>query len=161
MKINQTHIDGCFYTKPNLFVDDRGVFSEIYKNSIFDSCKQVNYSYSKRGSLRGMHKTPYAKFVTCVYGKIYDVCLDLRSESKTYLQHHAMVLDNITLNSMYIPSDCGHGFLALEDSIIIYLQTEVYNKDFDQTFCYKNYNINWPIIDNIIISYRDMQICDT
>lgn len=161
MQIKYTDIKDCFYTEPDRFQDNRGVLSEIYKNSMFDSCKQVNYSYSKRGSLRGMHKTPYAKFVTCVYGKIYDVCLDLRPESKTYLQHHAMVLDNITLNSMYIPSDCGHGFLALEDSIIIYLQTEVYNKDFDQTFCYKNYNINWPIIDNIIISYRDMQICDT
>lgn len=160
MKINQTHIDGCFYTEPNLFVDHRGVFSEIYKNSIFDSCKQVNYSHSKYGTLRGIHRTPYAKFVTCVYGKIYDVCLDLRPESKTYLQHHAIVLDSEHLNSMYIPPYCGHAFLALENSVIVYLQTDIYNKDFDQTFCYKNYNIRWPTLDkDYIISQKDNTIC--
>lgn len=157
-----THIDNCFWIEPNIFQDHRGIFSEIFKNSSSEPLfkpVQSNYSFSKTGVLRGIHRTPYAKLVTCVKGTVYDVCVDLRADSPTYQQHFGIYLSENVLNSLYIPPFCGHAFLALEDSILIYQQNQEYNPDLDETYCYKNYNIQWP--SNItIISKKDSNECE-
>ena len=156
-----TYIPGCFWTQPQIFKDHRGSFAEIFKQSeigtIFQ-CAQSNYSFSKSGTLRGIHRTPYAKYVTCIYGTVYDVCVDLRTESPTYQQYFGICLSAYVLNSLYIPPFCGHAFLALEDSILVYYQDQEYSANLDETFCYKNYNISWPSsID--IISNKDKNVC--
>lgn len=159
--INNTHISGCVWIEPNQFDDNRGIFSEIFKQSWLASFKPVqsNYSFSKTGVLRGIHRTPYAKLVTCVKGTVYDVCVDLRADSPTYQQYFGICLSEYVLNSLYIPPYCGHGFLALEDSILVYQQTEEYDKTKDEVYCYQQYNINWPIKPSII-SDKDFNICN-
>lgn len=162
MMQHKTHINDCVWFEPKLFTDNRGVFSEIFKYSIgpnkFFEPKQCNYSFSHKGVLRGIHRTPYSKYVTCVSGKIYDVCVDLRINSSTYNQYFGIILDSQKLNSLYIPSFCGHAFLALEDSILIYQQDQEYNPNTDETYCYKQFNINWP--EEIqIISNKDNNAC--
>jgi dTDP-4-dehydrorhamnose 3,5-epimerase len=158
---NNTHIQNCFWIKPKIFSDHRGAFSEIFKNSSSDPLfkpLQSNYSFSKKGTLRGVHRTPYGKYVTCVKGTVYDVCVDLRPHSKTYNQHFGICLSEVVLNSLYIPPFCGHAFLALEDSILIYQQNQEYNPNLDETFCYKNYDINWPHSIEFI-SQKDSNVC--
>jgi len=160
---NSTHIQNCFWIQPKIFEDDRGLFSEIFQISSVEplfSTAQSNYSFSKKGVLRGIHRTPYAKYVTCVKGTVYDVCVDLRPNSKTYNQYFGIYLSDHALNSLYIPPFCGHGFLALEDSVLIYQQNQEYDPDLDETFCYKQYNIHWPIAIEIV-SQRDSVVCQT
>ena len=158
---HNTHIDNCFWIEPTVFKDHRGTFCEIFKNSHSDTSfkpAQSNYSSSKKGTLRGIHRTPYAKYVTCVSGSVYDVCVDLRPTSKTYGQYFGIELTGSKFNSLYIPEFCGHAFLALEDCVLIYQQNHEYNSKLDQTYCYKNYNIEWPE-EPTIISDKDSNIC--
>lgn len=157
----QTSIKDCLLLQPNIFHDKRGLFTEIYKQSQLPHFHptQSNCSVSKAGVCRGIHRTPYAKLVTCVHGKVYDVCVDLRKDSDTYMQYFGIELDAINLMSLYIPAYCGHGFLALEDSVLIYHQDQEYNPIFDETYCYKNFNIQWPKTP-ILVSDKDEASCD-
>jgi len=163
MNKHNTYIKGCFWAEHNIFRDERGIFSEIFKNShLNDLFKPVqsNYSFSKKGSLRGIHRTPYAKYVTCVKGEVYDVCVDLRKGSPTYGKYFSLLLNEHNLYSLYIPPYCGHAFLAITDSILIYHQDGEYSPDLDQTFCYKNYNIPWETNLSYIMSTKDRTCCN-
>lgn len=158
--MKQTNISECYILQPNIFVDHRGSFAEIYKESqtLFNA-KQANYSFSKAGTLRGLHRAPYAKLVSCLKGRVFDVCVDLRENSPTYKQYTYAVLDSENLQQLHIPAYCAHGFYAYEDSVILYLQNSEYIKDKDETYCYKSYDIPWP--DNpIFISDKDEKICN-
>lgn len=149
----------CYIGKQQIFKDCRGYFSEIYKKTQCNiEAKQINISYSKKHTIRGIHRTPYAKVVQCIKGSIYDVCLDLRTDSETYLQHQYVILSEKNNNFIYIPPFCGHAFLALKNSLVIYYQSEEYNKNLDETYCYRNYNIEWPININYI-SDKDKNSC--
>lgn len=161
-----TNIQKCFWIEPKIFQDHRGIFSEIFKNSssepLFKSV-QSNYSFSKKGVLRGVHRTPYAKYITCIHGEIYDVCVDLRPTSPTYEQHFGIFLNSNKLTSLYIPPFCGHAFLALTDSVLVYQQEQEYDPKLDETFCYKNYNIHWPyerLSNSFIVSEKDKNACN-
>jgi dTDP-4-dehydrorhamnose 3,5-epimerase len=158
--IEKTKIKDCVILIPDLYKDDRGIFTEIYKTSEFEPFRpvQTNCSISKLGVLRGIHRTPYAKLVTCVKGKIYDVCIDLRPDSNTYKQSFGIELNSQNLMSLYIPAYCGHAFLAMEDSAVIYHQNQEYHPSLDETYCYKNYNVSWPIVPSII-SDKDAKCC--
>lgn len=153
-------VEGCLILQNELKSDDRGIFSEIYKENIPNfSIAQLNYSFSYAGTLRGLHKTPYGKLVTCVKGKVFDVCLDLRPDSNSYKNYTYTDLDQDSLNQIYIPPNCGHGFYAYEDSILIYAQSELYDPNKDECFCYLGYNIKWPAVPKFI-SNRDKGSCN-
>lgn len=160
MKIHKTTISDCVYVEPVQFTDRRGIFCETFKSSHLPYFKPVqsNYSSSKKGVLRGVHRTPYAKLVTCIKGLAYDVCVDLRPDSSTYRQYFGIVLTDKRLNSLYIPPYCGHAFLALEDSTLVYQQDHEYDKNMDEAYCYLDYNIKWPITPTII-SDKDQNSC--
>lgn len=155
-----TPVLDCFVFAPTMFHDDRGYFSELYKHTTNKfSAKQMNYSFSKAGTLRGLHRAPYAKLVTCAKGKIFDVCVDLRENSLTYGQNFYIDLDSNNLAQLFIPAGCAHGFYSYEDSVVIYLQDDEYKKNLDETYCYQNYNIPWPAIPKYI-SEKDETICN-
>ena len=154
-----TNIKDCYLITPKLFEDHRGVFSELYKTSLSGFiCKQVNYSRSQSGTLRGMHEAPYAKIVTCVSGEIFDVCVDTRVDSPTYMQHFAIKLNPQSLHQLYIPANCAHGFYSYTDSLVIYLQDGEYDKNKDIAHCYKKFNIEWPTTPDFI-SNKDISVC--
>jgi dTDP-4-dehydrorhamnose 3,5-epimerase len=159
MQIQSTNIPDCVVVQYKPFYDNRGIFCELFKQSVIPWFKpaQSNYSFSKKGVLRGLHRTPYAKLVTCVHGSVFDVCVDLRENSHTYGQHFGITLSSD--KALYIPSYCGHAFLAMEDSIVIYYQDGEYNSSTDETFCYKNYKIEWPDTP-IYLSHKDSVGCD-
>ena len=156
-----TTVQDCFWIQPTIFQDHRGTFSEIYKSSKLNNSfksAQTNYSFSKKGTIRGIHRTPYAKYVTCIKGSVYDVCVDLRPTSKTHLEHFGIELKGTDFNSLYIPPFCGHAFLALEDCILIYQQDHEYDSKLDRTYCYKDFDIQWPF-EPTIISDKDCNAC--
>ena len=155
--IQDTDIDNCKIYSIRKFPDHRGYFSEIYHRSTYlNTVAQINCSFSHKKVLRGIHEATFGKLVSCVKGRIFDVCIDLRPTSKTYGGIVSVELSESNGMQIYIPPNCGHGFYAYEDSIVVYSQTDVYSKLKETTHCYKNFNINWPFGNKkIILSEKD------
>lgn len=134
--------------------DHRGFFSELYNDSYDINCRQINCSFSYKNVFRGIHQATFSKLVSCVKGRIIDFCVDLRTTSPTYLKVHQQELSEINGKQLYIPHNCGHGFLALEDSLVVYSQDDTYSSNKEQTYCYKQFNIVLP--EKIVLSNKDM-----
>lgn len=125
------------HTKPHL--DSRGEFREVFRKSNFSTdsgvafeVKQFNRSISHAGVVRGIHGTMgpggQSKYVTCPFGAILDVVVDLRVDSDTFGKWHAEELTPETGKAMFIEAGLGHAFLALKDhSIVEYLCSEEYS----------------------------------
>jgi dTDP-4-dehydrorhamnose 3,5-epimerase len=143
--------------KPKVFEDDRGFFMETYKASDFAkagidfSFSQDNHSKSKKGVLRGLHyqlePKAQGKLVRCIKGKIWDVAVDLRLGSPWFGKWIAVELSKENKCMLWIPAGFAHGFVALEDSEIIYKCTEEYDPTFDRGIIWNDPEINipWPI----------------
>jgi len=126
MIFTPTNIDGVLIVELEPRGDDRGFFARSFCARTFESegltpvTAQTNVSYNRRaGTLRGLHHqhAPAAesKLVRCTRGRVFDVALDVRPTSPTYLQHVATVLDAEQRNALYVPEGFAHGFLTLED----------------------------------------------
>ena len=167
-KFIATKIEGLYVIERNLIKDDRGFFSrffcaEDYKELGFSqSIKQMNHSLTKhKGSIRGMHfqNPPYTekKIVSCINGKVFDVAVDIRKDSPTYLHWHGEVLSADKGSSFYIPDGFAHGFQTLTDNCqLLYIHSEFYKPDaegvlnaFDSKI-----DIAWPL-DVTEMSDRD------
>lgn len=164
MRFVPTDVADCTVVEMDRHFDDRGFFQELYQAdnyldlpTKFIFPQQVNWSLSKKNVLRGIHYAEYAKLVTCVSGKVWDVVVDLRSDSATYLKYVGIELSDENSKQVYVPAGCGHGFVALEDnSEVIYFTDGLYAKQGELTVMYNepNLNIPWPGEDHII-SERD------
>lgn len=154
MITENTHIQDCIVYTPKIIPDYRGFFSELYNNLYNINIKQINCSFSHKGVFRGIHEASFAKLVSCVHGRIIDFCVDLRSDSPTYLQYFSIELSQSNYKQLYIPPYCGHGFFALEDSVVVYAQNDIYSTDKEKTHCYKNFFLDIPDI-NLILSDKD------
>ena len=124
MKIIKTKFKGLFVIKEKEYRDKRGFFKEIYKKStikerfIFDCI-----SFSKKNVIRGLHyqyKNTQAHLVTIISGKIFDVALDLRKNSKTFGKVFTIILSKSKNSSVFIPKGFAHGFCALDKSNIVH-----------------------------------------
>jgi dTDP-4-dehydrorhamnose 3,5-epimerase len=139
MKIIQTPIGGLFEIYPMVFEDNRGYFLESYRETAFKdagivcSWVQENQSFSKTGTVRGLHfqKAPFAqaKLVKVVTGRVLDVAVDLRKDSPTLGQVFTQVLDAKLHNMLYIPEGFAHGFSVLEDAVFSYKCSNYYHKE--------------------------------
>lgn len=167
-KFIETKIEGLYVIKQNLIEDDRGFFgrffcAEDFKELGFSkSIKQMNHSSTKhRGSIRGMHfqNPPYSetKVVSCIKGKVFDVAVDIRKDSPTYLHWHAEVLSADDESSFYIPDGFAHGFQTLTDNCqLLYVHSEFYRPDSEGVFNAfdSKLDIVWPL-DVTKMSDRD------
>ena len=161
MKLVDTNIPGLKIIKSKIFRDRRGFFKEIYQNKlnkkdfIFDVM-----SYSKKDVLRGMHiqtKKPQAKIVTVTLGKIMDVAVDLRKNSKTFGKYFSIIISQNSDFSFYIPEGFAHGFLCLsEECIVHYKCSEYRHKESETTLNWQDkiVSIKWPI-KKPILSTKD------
>lgn len=155
-------IKGIKIFKSQIFLDNRGYFQEIYKKNKINSKELIFHclSYSKKNVLRGLHlqtKNPQDKFLTVLKGKIFDVVVDLRKNSKTYGKHFSIYLKNDSYCSIYIPKGFAHGFCCLEKENIIYYGCTNYRKKSHEIGIMwndKDLKINWPI-KRPIISPKD------
>ena len=169
MEIHEFDIPGLLELVPRVFEDERGVFFESYradqlhKVGIKSHFLQDNQSISKKGVLRGIHfqNDPYAqeKLVRVVKGSILDVAVDLRPDSPTLGKSVLIKLDDQRNNMFYIPKGFGHGFLALEDSILQYKCTEYYQPQSEGGIIWNDpdLNIDWGI-KSPIVSAKDSRL---
>jgi dTDP-4-dehydrorhamnose 3,5-epimerase len=169
MKILTTPIEGLLEIYPKVFEDSRGYFFESYKENILleygidENWVQENQSYSKTGTVRGLHfqKPPFAqaKLVRVLKGKVLDVVIDLRKGSVTYGEVYKKVLDDIQHNMLYIPSGFAHGFSVLEDAIFTYKCSNYYNKSSEGGVIWNDPQlaIDWGVA-NPILSQKDQEL---
>ena len=149
VKFSTNEVEGSLVVECDRHFDSRGFFQELYNSEKYfpDSriiWKQVNCSSSKEGVLRGLHLAPYAKLVSCISGRIFDVCLDMRENSPTYLQHTWVELTAENKKQLFVPGGCAHGFLALKDSVITYLQAGTWIPKEEFNLRYDDFGIQWP-----------------
>jgi dTDP-4-dehydrorhamnose 3,5-epimerase len=173
MKLKETYLKGCLVLSPKVIEDDRGLFFESFNHKSFEELIgfsvnfiQDNQSVSKKGVLRGLHYQTgafaQAKLVRVVKGRILDVCIDLRSNSKTFGQHFSIILDDKENQQLYIPRDFAHGFVVLEgDTIFSYKCDNYYNKASESGILYNdpNLNIDWNLPESqFVLSEKDKQL---
>lgn len=168
-----TSVEGVRLLQRSLHVDTRGTFSRLHSAeeyeslglSSFSSPAQMNLSLTREpGTVRGMHllREPATehKLVTCLAGRIYDVVLDLRGDSPTFMATFAVELDGAGNLSVAIPPGVAHGFQALEQqSLVLYLHSERYRADLDGGVRAddESLGIKWPL-PIVLISPRDQAL---
>lgn len=171
-KFNKTKIEGVYIIEPKVYGDHRGYFMETYSKKEFEengltvNFIQDNESFSKKGVLRGLHfqkEHSQGKLVRVIKGKIFDVAVDLRKKSKTYLQWVGVILSEENKTQFYIPEGFAHGFLVLSDTAIFnYKCTDFYHPEFDSGIIWndKTINIDWPTegIEDLIFSQKDQEL---
>jgi dTDP-4-dehydrorhamnose 3,5-epimerase len=161
-------IEGVILVKPKIFGDSRGFFMESYKKSEFVKNGinlefiQDNHSKSTKGVLRGLHyqakPKAQAKLVRCSKGKIYDVVVDLRKESKTFGKWLKVELSEENNHMLFIPEGFAHGFVVLsEEAELLYKTNAEFSQEHDRgvLYCDKDINVDWGIDFEPILSEKD------
>src|SRR5450830_452450 len=150
MNIRSTAISGALVVETQPYQDHRGAFSRLFcEKSLAQALGgqhivQINHSRTSAiGAVRGLHfqHAPHAemKMVRCLKGRVWDVVVDLRADSETFLQWHAEELSEENARMMIIPEGCAHGFQVLEpDSELLYLHTASYNADAESGVAYND-----------------------
>ena len=164
MVFEEQSIAGCYLITRNIPRDDRGYFSrladieEFKKNGLNGEFVQISASKNyKKGTLRGMHmqvgQSSEEKLVCCVDGEVFDVCVDLREDSPTYLKYCSAILSAENGQAFYIPKGCAHGFISLkDDSQLIYFMTAEYDSTAEKGYRWDDpkFSIEWPMMPTII-----------
>jgi dTDP-4-dehydrorhamnose 3,5-epimerase len=168
MIFQNTKLSGVFEIHIEPRFDDRGFFARTWCQKEFQEQRlsatlvQCNASFNRRkGTLRGMHYqvAPYVetKLVRCTRGAIYDVVVDLRPQSPTFKEWISMVLTAENRHMIYIPKECAHGFLTLEDETeVFYQMSEIYDAESARGVRWDDpaFRIAWP--EKVqVISERD------
>ncbi|NRT10972.1 dTDP-4-dehydrorhamnose 3,5-epimerase [Flavobacterium sp. 14A] len=169
MKIENTFIEDLIVIEPTVFGDERGFFFESYSEIKFKGLGinidfvQDNQSFSKRGTLRGLHyqNPPYAqtKLVRVLEGEIIDVAVDLRKESPTFGKAFSILLSSDNKKQLLVPQGFAHGFSVIsETASVMYKCDQFYNKESEGGIKYDDpsLRIDWgmnPI--NAIVSEKD------
>lgn len=163
-------IPGLLVIEPKKFSDERGFFIEKYKQSEFREIGlpdfvQDNYSISKQGVIRGLHfqKKPFeqGKLVSVVAGKVWDVAVDLRKDSKFFGECAAVELSDENNLSFYIPPGFAHGFSVMSsEARVLYKCTREYSPEHERGICFDDLdlNIDWNIVGVPIVSTKDMAL---
>ncbi len=166
----QLEIKDVIMIELSAYTDDRGIFTEMYKESIFqkaginDRFVQDNISLSKKGVLRGLHfqHPPYtqAKLIKCISGEIFDVAVDLRKGSPSFSRWVGINLSSENNRMLYIPEGFAHGFLVLSsEAIVMYKTSNEYAPSFEGGLRWNDgkININWPL-NSPKISEKDQKL---
>ncbi|MEN6475349.1 MAG: dTDP-4-dehydrorhamnose 3,5-epimerase [Syntrophaceae bacterium] len=173
MIFTETHLKGAFIIDIDMFQDERGFFArswcrrEFEEQGLNQKLVQCNISYNTlKGTMRGMHyqMKPFeeAKLIRCTMGSIYDIIVDIRSDSPTYKQHFDIILTPANHKMLYVPEGFAHGFLTLEDKTeVFYQMSEFFAPDYARGFRWNDpaFGIKLPA-DVLVISERDRDYPD-
>ena len=162
MKLIKTKIPGPLIIKTKIYYDKRGFLKETFRNNLFKNIKFPFdiMSSSKKKVLRGLHiqtDKSQAKIITVTHGKIFDVAVDLRKNSKTFGKYISIILSENSDFSIYIPKGFAHGFLCLSKRCTVnYKCSEYRYSKSEKTLSWNDpkVNIKWPI-SNPILSKKD------
>jgi dTDP-4-dehydrorhamnose 3,5-epimerase len=170
IEVRSLLLDGLLELRPQRFNDQRGFFSEVWREDhlseigIHSRFVQDNHSYSrKRGVLRGMHfqvpPSAQDKLVRVSRGSIFDVAIDVRAGSSTFGRWEGVQLSAVEWNQLFIPQGFAHGFVTLEeDTEVVYKVTSVYAPEHERAVRFDDpeIGIEWPVeLDAVIISEKD------
>lgn len=170
MKFTETKLKGCFVLEPTVYGDNRGYFYESFNQQTFEKgigskvdFVQDNQSFSKFGTLRGLHFQKgghaQAKLVRVLSGEVLDVAVDIRPDSSTYGEHITVRLSAENKKQLFVPRGFAHGFVTLTTSAEFFYKCDnFYNKDSEGGIIYNDssLNIDWIIKeDDLKISDKD------
>jgi dTDP-4-dehydrorhamnose 3,5-epimerase len=169
MKIEPvTTIEGVYVVTPNIFGDERGWFSEVYKQSTYqeagitETFVQDNHSRSSKGVLRGLHfqwDPPMGKLMRVTAGKAFLVAVDIRPDSPTLGKWFGLEVDAVEKKQVFAPASFARGFLAMEDGTEVqYKCTGEYNQNAESGIAWNDpaIAIDWPKLDiDYTISEKD------
>ena len=169
MQVEATKIPGAWVFTPVLRSDDRGVFLESFKGSVFQETvghpfdlQQMNISVSKIGTVRGIHFADVppgqAKYVQCLHGRILDVVVDIRIGSPTFGHWDSIELDSEARQGVYISEGLGHAFCALSELATVgYLCSNPYapSREHGINPLDRELGISWPISADLVMSEKD------
>ncbi len=159
MKFIGTNFSGLWVVESEPFTDQRGFFARTYCRQEFqhigleEEFVQHNFSFNvAKGTVRGLHYQlpPYTetKYLRCVQGNIFDVVVDLRKNSPTYLKHFSIELSFSNMLGLIVPQGCAHGFQVLEDNTsVVYFHTQFYQQGFERGIKFDDpvIDIKWPL----------------
>ena len=174
MNIEQTFIKDLVLISPSVFEDARGYFFEAYNKSKFSDLGitidfvQDNQSFSKKGTLRGLHyqNPPFAqtKLVRVLQGEIIDITVDLRKDSPTYGKHFSVLLSAENKKQLLVPQGFAHGFSVIsETAVVLYKCDQYYNKQSEGGIRFDDaqLNIDWGMdLKDAIVSDKDLILPD-
>lgn len=170
MIFSKVGIEGAFVIELKELTDSRGFFARAFcKNEFIEQgleseFVQCNLAKTERkGTVRGMHyqNSPYeeAKLVRSIKGAVFDVVVDFRKDSPTYLKWFGVELSDENRKMLYVPKGCAHGYQTLSDNAEVFYQvSEFYAPGAESGFLWNDpaVGITWPITDNTTISDKDL-----
>lgn len=169
MKFEEQYIKGVWVIEPKVFNDQRGYFSEVFKQNDFEkhigkvNFVQDNESKSGKGVLRGLHyqigEFAQAKLVRVIEGNVLDVAVDIRKDSPTYGKYVAVELSGENKKQLFVPRGFAHGFVVLSDSVVFtYKVDNIYSPQNEATLLWSDptVSVNWGMSENeILLSDKD------
>lgn len=159
MKFVEAPIAGPYIIEIEPFMDERGFFSRVFcqkelsRIGFHKPIVQINHSATvQKGTIRGIHyQTPPAseiKIIRCICGSIFDVMVDIRTGSPTFMQWHGVEISKDNMRMVYIPEGFAHGFQTLADNVeLIYHHSEFYSPEYERTIRFDDPSlaIDWPL----------------
>ncbi|MBT4856820.1 dTDP-4-dehydrorhamnose 3,5-epimerase [Candidatus Uhrbacteria bacterium] len=170
MKKIETPVKDLYIIEPEVYSDERGYFYEPFnadkfkKIGIHNEFRQASQSFSRQGVLRGFHfqksPKPMAKLVRCSSGRLWDVAVDLRSDSPTYRKWFGLELSQDNHKMLFIPAGFGHGFYALTDCVLNYLNSNTFDGTLDAGIAWDDPSIDvkWPLTASPSLSQKDQTL---
>ncbi len=166
MIVKSTHIDGVKIVKPEVYRDDRGLFTETYSykkyfsKGITDNFVQDNYSHSKKNTIRGLHyqlNNPQGKLVRVLKGSVLDTALDIRVGSPSFGESLTIELNDVEFTQLYLPPGIAHGFFVTSTYVDFeYKCSDYYFPDDQFGVSYKDPSLNLKYdSDNAFMSSLD------
>lgn len=166
MQLLELSLCGIKLIKLKKFTDDRGFFRETFRKASYADlgidCEfvQDNHSFSKRGTIRGMHYQRFpgqAKLITLVRGRIFDVVVDIRPASPTFRCWEGIYLDAAEGDQLFVPVGFAHGFCAISEEVhLCYKVSSLYDPIEEKSFRYDDpeVGIQWPMT-SLFLSEKD------
>lgn len=168
MKRVETELEGAFVVEPDIFGDARGFFMELWNQRRYAELGldlpfvQDNLSFSRKGTLRGLHfqnPSPQGKLVSVLHGSVFDVAVDLRTDSDTFGKWTGVELSAENKRQFFVPHGFAHGFVVVSDTALFHYKcTEFYDRASEGAVRWNDpsIGIKWPVSDPIL-SQKDAE----
>jgi len=166
MKVTEGRLPGVLLVEPQVHGDARGFFLETWSRTRYEAAGirgdfcQDNLSFSRRGTLRGLHyQHPHAqdKLVYVLQGEIFDVVVDIRRGSPTFGQWEGVCLSAENHRQVFVPKGFAHGFcVGSETALVAYTRTDRYHPETEGSILWNDpeIGIDWPLVD-VLLSEKD------
>ncbi|MDR0756040.1 MAG: dTDP-4-dehydrorhamnose 3,5-epimerase [Puniceicoccales bacterium] len=166
MQTIKTDFEGVLVFKPITFQDTRGAFYENWHEAKYREAGlhvpfiQDDFSISKKHVLRGLHGQPgQTRLIQTVVGKVWDVLVDIRPQSKTFKRYFSIILSEDEPTQVFAPAGFLHGFCVLSDQAVMHYKCSTYydrTKEFGFRWNDPAFHIDWPN-ENFILSVKDSE----